>query len=55
MEDRFIHDVMDDVFLPYGIYPENFMLISLWEVCQEGGGQEEGYLEDVEGSDRRYG
>ena len=24
-------------FLPQGIYPENFMLISSFEVCQEGG------------------
>ena len=31
-------------------YPENFVLISQLEVCQEGGGQEGGYLEDVEGS-----
>ena len=45
MEDRVIPDVMNDVFLPQGRYPENFVLISLWEVCQE-----RGYLEDVEGS-----
>ena len=31
-------------------YPENFVLISQLEVCPEGGGQEGGYLEDVEGS-----
>ena len=31
-------------------YPEIFLLISQLEVCQEGGGQEGGYLEDVEGS-----
>ena len=31
-------------------YPENFVLISQLEVCQEGGGQEGGILEDVEGS-----
>ena len=37
MEDRFIPDVMNDVFLPQGRYPENFVLISLFEVCQEGG------------------
>ena len=44
MEDRFIPNVMNDSFLPYGRYPENFVLISLLEECQEGG-----YL-DVEGS-----
>ena len=47
-EDRVI-DIMNDVFLPQGRYPENFVLISLLEVCQEGGCQEEGYLEDVGG------
>ena len=36
MDDMVIPDVMNDVFLPQGIYPENFVLISLWEVCQEG-------------------
>ena len=29
-------------------YPENFVLISHLEACQEGGGQEGGYLEDIE-------
>ena len=29
--------VMNDVFYPQGIYPENFVLISQLEVCQEGG------------------
>ena len=32
-----VSDVMNDVFLPQGRYPENFMLISLLEVRQEGG------------------
>ena len=50
MEDRVIPDVMNDVFLPQGRYPENFVLISQSEVCQEGGGSRRGYLEDVEGS-----
>ena len=31
------------------------MLISLWEVCQERGGQEGGYLEDVEVPDQTNG
>ena len=37
MEDRVIPDVMNDVYLPKGRYPENFVPISLLEVCQEGG------------------
>ena len=37
MEDRVIRDIMNYVFLPQGRYPENFVLISLLEVCQEGG------------------
>ena len=42
---------MNNVFLPQGRYPENFVLMSQLEVCQEGGGQEgAGYLEDVGGS-----
>ena len=49
MEDKVIHDNMDDVFLPQGRYPAHFVLISLLEVCQEGG-QEGGYLEDIKGS-----
>ena len=36
MEDRVIPDVMNDVFLPQGRYPENFVLISLLEACQVG-------------------
>ena len=41
MEDRVIPDVMNDVFLPQGRYPENFVLISQLEVCQEGGSRRE--------------
>ena len=37
MDDMVIPDVMNDVFLPHGIYPENFMLISQLEVRHEGG------------------
>ena len=44
-----IPDIMNDVFLPQGRHPENCVLISQLEVCQEGGGQEGGYMEDVEG------
>ena len=37
MEARVIPDVMNHVFSPQGRYPENFVLISQSEVCQEGG------------------
>ena len=51
MEDLVIPDVMNDVFLPQGRYPENFVLISQLEEGQEGGGgQEGGYLEDIDDS-----
>ena len=45
MEDMVIPDAMNDVFLPQGGHPDNFVLIYQLKVCQEGG-----YLEDVEGS-----
>ena len=35
MEDRVFLDNMNDVFLPQGRYPENFVLISQLEVYQE--------------------
>ena len=37
MEDGVILDVMDDVFLTSGRYTESFVVISLLQVCQEGG------------------
>ena len=37
MEDMVVPDVMNYVFLPQVRYPENFVLISQLEVCQEGG------------------
>ena len=37
MEDMVIFDVMNNVFLPQRTYPENFVLISQLEVCQEVG------------------
>ena len=43
-------DVMNDVIVPQGRYSENFLLISILEVCQEGEGQEGVCLEDIEGS-----
>ena len=38
MDDMIIVNIRNDVFLPQGRYPENFMLISQSEVCKEGGG-----------------
>ena len=40
-----IPDITNHVFLPQGRYPENFVLISQVEVCEEGGD-----LEDIGGS-----
>ena len=37
MDDKVINNLMNDVLLPKRRYPENFMIISKWEVCQEGG------------------
>ena len=37
MEDMVVPDARNDVFLPQGRYPENFVLISQLEVCQDGG------------------
>ena len=45
MDGRVSPDVMNDVLLPQGRYPENFVFISQLEVCQEeGGGQEWGVI-----------
>ena len=41
LEDRVILDVMNDHILAPGRYPENFVLISLLEVCQEEGSRRE--------------
>ena len=37
LDDLVIPDIMNDVFLLQGRYPEIFLLISKLEVCQEGG------------------
>ena len=37
MEDMVILDVLDNLLLPQGRYPESFVLRSLLEVCQERG------------------
>ena len=50
LEEMVILDDVDDLILPQGRYPKNFVLISQLEGFQEGGGQEGGYLDGVEGS-----
>ena len=50
MEDIVIPDVMHDVFLPKGRYPENFMWMSPFEVCREGGVKKEGTWRTLGGS-----
>ena len=55
MEDRVIPDVMNDVFLPQGRYPENFVLISQLEVCQEGGVKKGGTWRTLRVPDWRHG
>ena len=54
MEDMVIPDVMDDLILPQGRYPESFMLISLLEVSGMGG-QEGGTLRILRVPDQRLG
>ena len=50
MDGRGLPDAVDDVLLPEGRYPENFVLISQLEVCQEGGGSRRGVLGGYQGS-----
>ena len=55
MEDIVIPDVMNNVFLPQGRYPENFVLISQLEVCQEVGVKKEGTWKMLRVPDWRHG
>ena len=55
LENMVIPDVMNHVLLPQGRYPENFVMISQLEVCQEGGGQEGGTWRTLRVLDRRHG
>ena len=55
MDDRAIPDVMNDFFLPQGRYPENFVLISQLEVCQEGGVKNRGTWRTLGVPDARLG
>ena len=55
MEDRVIPDVMYHVYLLLGRYPENFVLLSLLEVCQEGGVKKGGTWRTLRARDQRHG
>ena len=55
MEDMVIPDVMNDVYLPQGLYPETFVLISQLEVCQEGGVKKGGTWRTLRVPDRTHG
>ena len=50
-----VPDVMNDVFLPQGRCPENFMSISQLEVCQELGVKKGGTWRMLMVPDRRHG
>ena len=50
MEDLVILDVMNNVFLPRGRYPEYLVMISQLEGCQEGGVKKGGTLRMLGGS-----
>ena len=54
MEDMVIPDIMNDVFLPQGRYPENFVLISQLE-GQEGGSRRGRTWRTLRVPDRRHG
>ena len=55
MEDLVILDIMNDVFLPQGRNPENFLLISIFEVCPKGGVEKGGTWRTLRVLDRRLG
>ena len=55
IEDMVVPDIMNDVFLPKGCYPENFVLISQFEVSHEGGVNNRGTWRTLRVSDRRLG
>ena len=55
MEDMVVPDIMNDVFVPQGRYPENFVLISQSEVCQEGVVKKGGTWRRLKVPDRRHG
>ena len=50
-----IPGIMNDVLLPQGRYPENFLFISKFEVHQEGGLKEGDTWRMLKVSDHQYG
>ena len=55
MDDRIIDDIMNNVLLPQGRCPENFMMISQLEVCQVGGVKKRGTWRTFRVPDQRLG
>ena len=55
MDDRDIPDVMNDVLLPQGRYPPNFVFVSQFEVCQEGEVKKGGTWRTLWFPDRSHG
>ena len=55
MDERVIADVMNDVLFLQGRYPENFVLISQFEVCQERGVKKGGTWLTLRVPDQRHG
>ena len=55
MEDMVVPDVMNDVFVPQGRYPEIFVLIAQSEVCQEGGVKKGGTWRTLRVPDQVHG
>ena len=53
MDDWVIPDVIPDVLLPRGRYPEILVLISKWEVYQEGGMKKGGTWRTLRAPDQR--
>ena len=55
MDDKVIPDNIPDVLLPQGRYSENFVLISHFEGCQEGGVKKGGSWLTLRVHDQRHG
>ena len=55
MEDIVVPNVMNDVILPQGRYPENYVLIYQLEVCQEWGVKKGGTWRTFRVPDQIYG
>ena len=55
MDDRVIPVAMNNVLLPSGIYPKNFVFISQLEEGQEGGVKKGGTWRTLRAPDQRHG